>query len=550
MADTVARASLQIDTNAEAEKRSVDDLASSFAKLDTEMDAVGTTAPAVSSGITSTGTASANAVGGLTRLAAGLVSVELAKRALMGTTRLLVAGLREYGESNAAAGRQVAALSDDATALKNDLLDAAFGGGRFEEIMGVSRDTLEALTTAVKENEEWIRQIIDAGIEWGGNLADIIRFLSAVGVELGKYREYANLIVDLANPFDELKSSIGGVLGVLSGEQSVGQALATYASDLSGLERILDDTAGAQDTLTDAIEGTGSAVANTSPSFSLYAQAWGMISDGMDLAEASSRSYSSGAREAEQATKDLDAAMKALANGIVSVQEAQKNSTDLTLEDLARLSEGYKEAMRLQAEKQAADLRASTMGTEEGGPSIDDKASEAIKAAQQRLDAFKATIRDSAAEIAQSGMTESLGMIGEMFGALASGDEDFAKNFGKNSLKLLGKMISSFGQVLIAQGIGISIADPMAGGLPNPARGGAAIGAGAAAVVLGSALGYAGGGKKGGGRGGGGGMAPQAAAPVQNTFNLNSSVGMVGDTRAFGREISYQSDRARRMGYT
>ena len=106
-------------------------------------------------------------------------------------------------------------------------------------------------------------------------------------------------------------------------------------------------------------------------------------------------------------------------------------------------------------------------------------------------DSKKAT-RNAFKTDAISGFQGAIIQISETIGTtIADGFDDGLKG-GERVKKLLGNLLGDFlktiGATAIAQGAIVSFGDPLAGGLPNPARGLGLIAAGTAAVAVGTAL--------------------------------------------------------------
>ena len=174
------------------------------------------------------------------------------------------------------------------------------------------------------------------------------------------------------------------------------------------------------------------------------------------------------------------------------------------------------------------------------------------------IERSKEATRDAFKQDAIDGFTSSIENIGSFLGQTLAQSFDDGLTGAERAKALLAGMLGDFlttiGSTAIAQGAIIAFGDPLAGGLPNPARAAGLIAAGTAAVIAGSALsGVASNIQSSGanaGAGGGVGATPGVAGAAQSTTNvfIENRFGNRFDARELDRSANETFTRAAQAG--
>jgi len=448
---------------------------------------------------------------------AGLVSMELAKRALAGAVRGATASIRAFTETNEEAQASLAVVSSSLDELKLAFGEALVGGDNAAGMAANLSAVMEELTGFIEENKEAIQefamnaleriiQLFTAAATVALNFAEGILFVQ-IAIE-----DFNNSVNDSADRVDEF-----------------GNAIETDRDRLQQMSNSVVDLRESLQSLNfDQIAAEANAGTN------------GWIDYAGSVLEAA-RAHrvlrsSSGSGVDEEAEKAL-AAAQLIAAGEFKRVEAIKDAT--RMEGEARKAaqdsafEKEKEYQMLQLESQKEFLVAQAVL----------EAEFTTMRNEQRLAAQEAA--DAAMEAQQKktiAITQSLAASTQKLALAASAGT--AKERKKALKKALGQELLSRGGALIAQGIGNAIALNPIGALQ--------IAGGASMVAAGAKLGGGGGGGKGGGGAGGSTARSTPAAATTNTQNVtinqSTQFGFVGDRRAATREIEEINRRSMDRG--
>jgi len=533
---TTANANLVFETNAERVAREVGDLDGAIDRLGASLDQTEKQAREADRAIEGVGRTSGTATTSLGKLAGGLLTAELAKRALTGAARGLISAFNEYAAS---ADNGVAAtnlLTQSADDLKQAFAEAVFGGGNFERTTVLLNQTLETTTGILTILTPLIQQGVGREFaKLGETIQGVNTIFGAFNTNAGALTTTFVAITDLVSPLDLFTGSAAQLGNVIRGDSTAYEGFRDFVFDISAAERVFPSLATGIDEVSTALNN----VPEQSPTSGL-----GWVVSLLDSMEPATERASSGSRSISsdldvlgQKALNAEAAIKALNAGLIGIQGTTGNGSSQGYQDLFAGFQEEQAALAAYAqsarENELIAIEAQNLKIKQLNEAAYAAETAALEARKAKIESFIDPMKDAGLEIA-----EGLGA------AIMSGDWE---GFGKKALKATGQLIKATGQAAIAQGTIISLADPLTGGLPNPARGGAVIGAGVAAVVLGGALGAVGG----GGRAGRSSSTPvpQATTPAVNqTYNVNTNVGMVGDPRQFGREVQVANERARRQG--
>lgn len=152
------------------------------------------------------------------------------------------------------------------------------------------------------------------------------------------------------------------------------------------------------------------------------------------------------------------------------------------------------------------------------------------------LRGFSTEIVGAFGNVAASGLSE-------MFDSLFEKVDEGGPKLGTKMRKMLGEQLKAMGQAAVAWGT-IALIPPPWNPNGNPVAGGALIGAGTAAMALGSAFGAS------GGKGNGGAAKPAVPRDFNQsrTFNVTNNIGVVGDPRSAAQVINRTLETGTRQG--
>ena len=448
---------------------------------------------------------------------AGLVSMELAKRALAGAVRGVTASIRAFAETNEEAQAGLDNLNSSLEDLKVAFGEAIIGGDNASATIGVLSERLDVLTGFVEDNSDDIGDLARVSLQ---TLISSFQGAGTAALSLAR----ALTFIALANEAVQTSAN--------DSQQRVDQFGDAIESQGARLQRMADSLEDLQNNFStfdfaEASAGTGQATSN--------------ILDYAGAVLEAARAHrvlrsSSGSGVDEEAEKAL-AAAQLIAAGEFKRVEAIKDAA--RMEGEARKAaqdsafEKEKEYQMLQLESQKEFLVAQAVL----------EAEFTTMRNEQRLAAQEAA--DAAMEAQQKktiAITQSLAASTQKLALAASAGT--AKERKKALKKALGQELLSRGGALIAQGIGNAIALNPIGALQ--------IAGGASMVAAGAKLGGGGGGGKGGGGAGGSTARSTPAAATTNTQNVtinqSTQFGFVGDRRAATREIEEINRRSMDRG--
>lgn len=521
----------------------------------------------------------AGATGALTGLIGGLNPARVAAVAAgaaiagIGASLMVAKGAVEaYVASNTNATAQVNTMRSSFQNLQITLGEAILSHGVLESATGAVADITSSLSQVVRQNSETFSSLARDGIlfviqatrglirifDIGYQTFEIVRIgLGALRIAtLGVATGMAQLGVAIAiGALEAIQQLTRGVQFLVEGMAAVAEAtgqdglagslrettagMQRFDADLQGMQAGLDqlsqDMSGA---LNDAVNEYGESVRQSGDRMIAMRDAANEADAALANVQGNVRNGTYITRSNTQAIVENNTARSTSMSSSLAATEATNSETEAYIKQTDALKSLSESTLSLADIKAVAEKGAAAgliEGTE-GGTKID--------STKNTLAGMRDNLRSMFDEFKNIGIEGGLSLADAFGTALGSGDfEEFKKNSGK----IIGGMISNLGKTMVAAGVAISIGDPAAGFLPNPARGAALIGAGTAAIVLGATLGAAGGGK----------TKAAAAAPTAPGGNSQSTVinqtvqfGFVGDRRAAARDVAIETDRAARLGYT
>jgi len=448
-------------------------------------------------------------------VALGTAALQAAKEAF----RFVTEATREYVRENARAQEQVEGITEAYTEFKTAL-------GRSVVEIGLASGAINALTSALRLL---------------GSTMDALAQTSASGIG-GAASEQANrtargLVTLSEQRIDEIETE-------LSQYSAVGRFFSVEAASLNKEREMLEERIA---TLRSNIESGQRVITAAQADDILYSsETGGGYTEGALTGHLNNVGRPTGGRSAGPSSEELKARAMEQLDIIRQQNEASLKAMDAENARNKALAEQnllIENNIRLKEESLAADLAAAEAAT----AAADQLKQKAFNLANQEAADKESKVQAIGAQLTTltSGMADS---IGNMFGEMASGsNKDALQAFADNSRKVLGGMIRDLGMIAVQAGI-IKLlgGDPASGFFPNPS-GGVLIGAGSAAIALGSALG-AGGGK--GGKGSGNTISPAQPSTVSEnrTFNVTNNIGMSTDPRATAQAITKTLDTGTRQG--
>lgn len=494
-------------------------------------------------------------VASIKRLAAGFLSLEVARRVVSTAFRAASATLTEFVSNSADAQQQVADLAREAGVLQRAFADAALGAGNFDDLIAVAEQGIAALEGSIAAVTPALNGLVGDVIddlselsqgltEANGDLETIANGARAAYSAVLALADTTRAFLDLLNPLDAMATAWSQLGAAIRGEVGFGEAAIAITEDAIAF----DAFASAADNAARALSALSSEYPNLSVENEVTESApvlWDMVGAlvewGVTVEEAapSTRSFARDL-EALKSSAELTAeSLRAVSEGAKGATELQALKSDATAQaDAAAETDRLVASKRREAQAEADAARiaaeeATLLKMKELGEQQSDAALERMSKLKDRLGAGAGIAADGIGQIAQS--------LGE---AAASGDADALKD----SLKgMLGDILMNVGKTQIALGT-MNLIPPPFNPQGNPAIGVAQIAGGAAAVALGGALGASGGGGAGGGAGSPG---PGAVAPTQTneTYIANTmSAGVIIDGRGAIKEFNRMQDDASRHG--
>lgn len=491
---------------------------------------------------------------------AGLVSMELAKRALETATRAATASIEAFAEVNEEAAGYLAATSAELDILKVAFGEALIGGENLTNMTGQLNFVLQSLTDLVNTNQEAFQRLSRTGLQIALNgaislgqgfirLAQFATFMksviqaSAVAFQLAGAKsdefavrltmglqdaisgatrtmaDFAQTLLDFAGPMlgplgDELQVFVDSIDGVAEAQENYTQTLAEeHAHVVANITRLEGELRAAQDSGLETVNDLQTAYdALTVTREGLNAA----IEDGTIAMHASSEAESSGGSGTGSGEPDEEVK---LLSDVLAEQAVVRKAAGFALLEAQRLEQ------ERQLEAQAEFLAAQQMAEEE--------AFAIRQASVRRQQAELKELRDKHTAIATDGAKS-------LQSALLAVSVGTAKQRKAALKKALGQELIQRGGALIAQGIGNAIA-------LNP-KGGFEIAGGASMVAAGAKLSGGGGGK--GGSPTANTTPPSSTTNTTNiTYNQSTQFGFVGDRRAAIKELEEINQGSQDRGY-
>jgi len=446
---------------------------------------------------------------------AGLVSMELAKRALGGAVRGATASIRAFAETNEEAQASLGVVSSSLDELKLAFGEALVGGDNAAGMAANLSAVMEELTGFVEENKEAIQefamnaleriiQLFTAASTVALNFAEGILFVQ-IAIE-----DFNNSVNDSADRVDQFGDAIETDRDRL---QQMSNSVVDLRESLQSLnfDQIAAETnAGTNGWIDYANSVMGAARAHEEVRRSRGG------SSGVDEEAAKVLSQAQLIAEAEFQSG------LALKQSLLDKDLARKEAGQLLLEEQALIQQK-------QLESQAEFLRLTAEQEKEAARAL----GEAKLAGQEKLNAAMEEQRKKMTDVAVS----TASSLQTALLAVSSGS---AKERKKALKKALGQELIQRGGALIAQGIGNAIALNPIGALQ--------IAGGGSMVAAGAKLGASGGGGS-GGTPAAKSTPPAATTNTQNvTINQQTQFGFVGDRRAATREIEEINRRSMDRG--
>jgi len=438
----------------------------------------------------------------------GLVSMELAKRALTGAINGLRASIQAFADTNEEGQRTVDAVTASLNSMKAALGQAIIGGDNAEEVVASLERTFGRLEQVIVDNEDAIASLTINGLDaLDATIASTI-----------------SLIEDLNTVAEGLESTFGSLEGAAH-RASFG--MRTLRDGLRLAAGAFDDGSDAIDKHSDDLDKIASSASGATRSILGFGVALVSSLD-FDLLE-----------EAQQRAQNVFDAFSNVGNGgvgggggrddegsnpqqlLIQRREFNNNMSSLFAELEAQRQASKNLTAQNQLDQQAKEIDAKKQFLLQMATMEDEAAAARLAAQQQQAEELKA-LRDKQTAVATSAASSLQNAL------LAITDKTGKER--KNALKkALGQELIQRGGALVAQGIGNAIA-------LNP-KGAFEIAGGASMVAAGAKL-------SGGGGGGRGGSPtsnttpPAATNNVTNvTYNQSTQFGFVGDRRAAIKEL-------------
>lgn len=447
---------------------------------------------------------------------AGLMSMELAKRALAGAVRGASEAIKAFAATNEEAQASLNSMSSSLEELKIAFGEALIGGDNATEMAAGLSSVMESLTGFVEDNKEAIQDLAMSGLD---NLISL--FTSAATVALN----FAEGILFVQIAIEDLNNSVN------DSADRVDEFGDSIESDRDRLQRMSNTVVNLRETLQSLdFEEAAASVNTASNGWIAYANS---VMEGAAAHEVVRSARRSGSQALDEEAQKLltfaQVAAQTEFESIMALKDAVAAKSVVREEANALLLEEQAFIQQKQLESQAEFLRL----TAEQGKTARMAMGEAKLEGEAKLNASMEEQRKKMTSIATSGASS-------LQSALLAVSTGSAKERKKALKKALGQELVQRGGALIAQGIGNAIAlNPM---------GALQIAGGASMVAAGAKLGSSGGGGSGGApttRS----TPPTATTNNQNvTFNQQTQFGFVGDRRAATREIEEINRRSMDRG--
>jgi len=500
----------------------------------------------------------------ITGLAAGFITLELAKKAVQAVTRTLSASFAAFAETNTVASTQITEAKRSLTELQAALGEVIFGGETGNAIFETLNRTMHLFKSFVDENREAIQtltSVLTTVFEVAMISVLVTIDLVSKAVEYIKltFESWQNAVTALIASFTGLIALLtGGLLTVMRvvltaiGNLIGGLASLARATGMDGMATMLDGVAASMDGYAAAMERGAAAAVE-------FARGQG------DVVVQTGRNQLDNTREFLGLNDDPNAAFErptelrpstpatpGVSDGEVATAVGRSRGGSRPIRQEVEIvvveskdslgalttSEGAKAAVALQALKarQALLLEAELVSAEAMRVMRLDAA---IAEADEIARIFEERMR-RISDIAREVGSTAGGFLGAGLDAAFSG-----KDFGKVALKMIGDYLASKGSAMLTEGA-VDIAVGAFGNPAQVARGAAEVAGGTALVATGKGLGGA---AKGRGGGRVGAVPTASAAPTQGNVVNNVSFGIVGDRRAAAREVAYVTEQGARLGF-
>jgi hypothetical protein len=467
-------------------------------RVETGLEAVAREARQAGNSFRQVGVAAGGAV-------AGLMTMELAKRALGGAVRGATASIRAFAETNEEAQASLGVMSDSLEDLKLAFGEALIGGDNAAGMAANLSAVMEELTGFVEENKEAIQEFASGALE---RIIQLFTAASTVALNFAEgilfvqiaIEDFNNSVNDSADRVDQFGNAIETDRDRL---QQMSNSVVDLRESLQSLnfdEIAAETNAGTNGWIDYANSVMGAARAHEEVRRSRRG------SSGVDEEAAKVLSQAQLIAEAEFQSG------LALKQSLHDKDLARKEAGQLLLEEQALIQQK-------QLESQAEFLRLTAEQEKEAARAMN----ESKLAGQEKLNA--------AMEEQRKKMTNlTVGAAQSLEKAILAVSSGSAKERKKALKKALGQELLSRGGALVAQGIGNAIALNPIGALQ--------IAGGASMIAAGAKLGGGGGGGKGGGAPAARSTPAAATSNTQNiTYNQQTQFGFVGDPRAATRQI-------------
>lgn len=522
----------------------------------------------LSSGLNSVSGSSNRAESQISKLAKGFLTLELAKKALEVTTRVLISSFNDYAATSAQNTQAQTAMVSELAELKSAFAEALFGGGNFELIVSEIRVTLELMTRAINTAAPAMQDLFGTQMrEATGILNNFLPVLITFLEQMQRIVDVFQYLTDIVNPFDTFTAGARELSNVFSGESGLGEALKNYWRDVSGAEAFINPAVRAQDELTASLQRTTVAQAQASlearraryaagQAAAAEAEAAGATAEATSGLNSFSSWFTRISEMAPAAQEGIRGTSRAVDELAEQLQIMENRNADLWAGFMAASAEvRAEEEERLGAIQDAADREFEIRSIL--NEKIKNQAEQTAAAALEtnRLLQEQLSEQEELAAIQRQEKINEIANIAKEAGGVAgdflSAGLDAAvagKDFGKVALKMFGDYLASKGQAMFVEGT-VDTAVGIASGNPKQIQqGGAEIAGGIALMAAGKGIGGAAKGKGGGGARAS--AAPTASAqPVQNTVNQVVNFGFVGDRRAAARDVAGVTEQGLRLGY-
>ena len=438
----------------------------------------------------------------------GLVSMELAKRALTGAINGLRASIQAFADTNERGQQTVDEITASFTSMKAALGQAMIGGENAEQVVDSLNETFDVLRQYIDDNSEAIAELTVDSLEV---------FATTVESTIVLVDDLRVIFAGLNEVLNDSESALGKVIGVLQRAESTlnmtGRAfefLRDRAEEAlppieAGESRFMHVEAAADNASASILAYASSLV----EAARISSQVFGSASN-IGVPEPPRRSR--GRRDDEGSNQQQLLVQRREFNNNMAALFAELEVQRQASKNLTAQNQLDQQAKEIDAKKQFL-LQMATM---------EDEALAARLAAQQQQAQELNALREKQTAVATSAATS----LQKTLLAVSAGT---AKERKAALKKALGQELVQRGGALVAQGIGNLIA-------LNP-KGAFEIAGGASMVAAGAKL--AGGG--GGGRGGSPASNTTPPAATSNTtnvtYNQTTQFGFVGDRRAATREI-------------